>query len=204
MNNMKKKYIIIIICSIIFLILLRLLAIFGFFYLIFSSSNIEVNTDINKYNDYIGDTAYDEYQNKWDMDEEIFPSTINSSMNIIDYKMVYYNPWDSQYLSYLVVDYNREDYIREIERLRNYESTNYLGYYGARGFNKYALVAVYADSYYGFVYALTDGNSRIIYVELIFCNYQYDLDYNKYIDNDYLPVGFDASMDNSYQKRMLG
>jgi len=88
----EKKYIIIIICSIIFLIIIRLLAIFGFFYLIFSSSNIEVNTDINKYNVYIGDRAIKEYRNKWGMDEKIFPSTINSNMNVLDYKMVYYNP----------------------------------------------------------------------------------------------------------------
>ena len=200
---MKKKYIVIIICSITFIIILRLLAIFSFFYLIFSNSSIEVNTDINKYNNYIGDTAYKEYFDKWGMNEEIFPSIIKSNMNVLDYKMVYYNPWDAQYLSYLVVEYNEEDYIKKIERLRGYDSTKYLGYYGALGFDKYALIAMEADSYNGFVYALTDGKSRVIYVELIFCNYQYDFDYREYIDSDYLPIGFDAGENNNYQKENL-
>lgn len=200
---MKKKYIVIILCSIAFIIIIRLLFIFGLFNLLFSNSEIEVNTDISKYNDYIGINAYEEYKDKWGMDEDIFPVNITSYMNVIDYKMVYYNPWDAQYLSYLVVDYNRNDYVKEIKRLKDYNSTNYIDYYGVRGFDKYALLAMQADSYHGFVYAITDGESKIIYVELIFCNYQYDFDYKEYIDNDYLPVGFDASTDNSYQKRML-
>ena len=40
---------------------------------------------------------------------------------------------------------------------------------------------MYADDYQGFVYALTDGEGTIIYAELIFCNYCFDLDYEKYI-----------------------
>ena len=201
--SMKKKCIVIVLCSIIFIILIRLLLIFGFFYLFFSDSSIEVNTDINKYNNYIGDTAYKEYFDKWGMNEEIFPSIIKSNMNVLDYKMVYYNPWDAQYLSYLVVEYNEEDYIKEIERLRGYDSTRYLGYYGVDGFDKYALIAMEADSYNGFIYALTDGKSKVIYVELIFCNYQYDFDYSEYIDNDYLPIGLDARENNKYQKENL-
>ncbi len=43
----------------------------------------------------------------------------------------------------------------------------------------------------------------IIYVELIFCNYFYDLEYNKYININYLPDGFDATLDNSYERRMM-
>lgn len=62
---------------------------------------------------------------------------------------------------------------------------------------------MYADKYQGFVYALTDNENRIIYVELIFCNYFYDLKYEKYICTDYLPDGFDATSDNAYQKKML-
>ena len=195
---MKKKYIVIIICSIIFIIFVRLFFVFGLFYLLFSNSSIKVNTDISKYNDYIGNTAYEEYKDKWGMNEEIFPKRITENLDVLDYKMVYYNPWDAEYLSYLVVDYEEKDYIREIERLRGYESTTYLGYYGARGFDKYALIAMEADSYNGFVYAITDGISKIIYVELIFCNYQYDFDYREYIDKDYLPVGFNAMGNNLY------
>lgn len=200
---MKKKYIVIIVCIVLAVMLLRLLLVFSMFCLIFSGADIEINTDIEKYNDYIGNTAYLEYNDKWGMNEEIFPYQIKENMNVIDYKMVYYNPWDSEYLSYLVVDYNREDYIKEIQRLKKYHSTKYKGYYGVEGFDKYTLVAMEADSYNGFVYALTDGKSRVIYVELIFCNYQYDFNYQEYINKDYLPVGFDATSNNKYQKENL-
>ena len=63
-----------------------------------------------------------------------------------------------------------------------------------------------SDDYYGFVYALQDrdNENRIIYVELIICNFTYDIEYEKYIPDEYLPVGFNAHMDNPYRKKMLG
>ena len=163
-------------------------------------ANVEVNTDITKYNKFIGEQSIEEYRYKWGMDETIFPKEINDKMKVIDYKMVYYNPWDSQFLSYIVIDYNDEDYIKEVERLKTYNSTEYIGYYGVTGFSKYKLLAMYADSYNGFVYALSDEENRIIYVELIFCNYFFDLKYEEYIPVDYLPDGFDASENNKYMK----
>ena len=54
---------------------------------------------------------------------------------------------------------------------------------------------IYADSYYGFVYALAKNENEIIYVELIFCNGFYDLKYENYINTDYLPDGFNAKME---------
>ena len=166
-------------------------------------AKVEVNTEISKYNDYIGANAKEEYRKKWGMDEEIFPKMITKNMHVKDYKMVYYNPWDAQYLSYIVISYNDQDYKKEVERLEKYESTEYKGYYGVTGFSKYKLLAMYADSYSGFVYAITDNKDTIIYVELIFCNYCYDLDYKEYINKDYLPDGFDARDDNEYQKEMF-
>ena len=163
-------------------------------------TKIEVNTDINKYNDFIGDNAKEEYKNKWGMDESIFPKKITDKMNVKDYKMVYYNPWDAQYLSYIVIEYNDNDYKKEVERLEKYNSTEYYKYYSVEGFSKYKLLAIYADSYNGFVYAITDDENTIIYVELIFCNYFFDIDYKEYIDEKYLPDGFDASKDNKYEK----
>lgn len=162
-------------------------------------AKVEVYTDIEDYNKYIGENAIEEYKNKWGMDESIFPKEITSSMNVIDYKMVYYNPWDAQFLSYLVVEYDKDNYDNEIERLKSFKSTEYIGNYSVTGFSKYTLLAIYADDYNGFVYAITDDKSKIIYVELIFCNYFYDLEYKNYIDNDYLPDGFDATLDNPYQ-----
>ena len=165
-------------------------------------SQVEVNTDISRYNDYIGENAKEHYQVKL-FKEEIFPEHITEDMDVSDYKMVYYNPWDPQYLSYLVVDYTDEGYDAEIERLKSCETTDYIGCYGVTGFTKYDLVAMYADGYNGFVYAMTDGQCRIIYVEIMFCNYFMDLDYEDYIDTDYLPDGFDATKDNPYKEEMF-
>ena len=170
------------------------------------SATIDVYTDVENYHLYMqGEQALEEFQSKWGMDETIFPEEITADMDVQDFKMVHYNPWDSQYLGYLVVDYDTEDYQNEVSRLQSYESTDYLGNYGVTGFHEeYSLLAMYADDYQGFVYALTDHEDTIIYVELIFCNYFYDLEYEEYIPNEYLPVGFDATQDNAYQKEMLG
>ena len=82
------------------------------------------------------------------------------------------------------------------------EIDKYIGYYGVTGFTKYKLLAMEADSYNGFVYAIAKNN-KIVYVEIIFCNYFMDLDYKKYINEDYLPDGFDASIDNKYKQSMM-
>ena len=177
----------------------------GIIYLSSKNAEVEVNTDISRYQDYIGDNVLDEYSGKLGMDESIFPDKITDDMDVEDYKMVYYNPWDAQYLSYLVVDYDEAGFAKEVERLKKYDSTEYIGYYGVTGFDKeYELLAMYADSYQGFVYALSDREDTIIYVELIFCNYFFDLDYEEYIEESYLPLGFDATSDNLYRTQKLG
>lgn len=121
------------------------------------------DTDISHYSWYIGENAGEEYAEKWGMKEDIFPEEITNEMRVTDYKMVYYNPWDAQYLSYLVVEYEENNYQTEVKRLNNYASTEYIGYYGSESFmNGYKLLAMEADPYYGFVYALgTDKNSII-------------------------------------------
>ena len=205
----KKKTILLVIGTIIgagiLYWLLTCSVLFGFLYLVSKNASVDVNTDITKYEDYIGENALDEYDNKWGMDESIFPEKITADMEIEDYKMVYYNPWDAQYLSCLVVEYDEADFEQEKERLQEYDSTEYLGYYGVTGFqDEYELLAMYADSYQGFVYALSDKEDTIIYVEIIFCNYYLDLDYEEYIDAKYLPVGFDATVDNPYREEKLG
>ena len=134
------------------------------------------------------------------MSEEIFPKSINE-LNVKDFKMVYLDAWDNQYLSYLVVDYSKAEYKKEIERLNKYGIKDYIGYYGITGFTNYKLLAMESDSYQGFVYAITDDKSRIIYVEIIFCNYFMDIKYKEHIPNEYLPDGFDATINNSYRKK---
>ena len=56
------------------------------------------DTDISHYSWYIGENAGEEYAEKWGMKEDIFPEEITNEMRVTDYKMVYYNPWDAQYL----------------------------------------------------------------------------------------------------------
>lgn len=171
----------------------------------YEQSEIEENTDIALYNQFMGENANEEYRSKCGMDESIFPESITEEMKVQDYKMVYYNPWDPQYLSYLVVEYDEEQYQAEVERLKAYPSEEYMGIYSVTGFDeKYELLAMNSDQYYGFVYAITDNENTIIYVELIFCNYFMDLEYNDYIKEEYLPSGFDATLDNPYEKKMMG
>lgn len=203
-KSMKKaKNILIFAFLIILYLFVHVFLIFGVPVIFSNNAKVEINADVSKYNEYIGLNAKKEYQNKWNMNEEIFPSNITPEMNILDYKMVYYNPWDAQYLSYLVVDYDEEDYEKEVNRLNNYGIEDYIGYYSVTGFTNYQLLAMESDSYQGFVYAITDGNNKIIYVELIFCNYFYDIDYKKYINEEYLPDGFDATINNSYRKKFI-
>lgn len=172
----------------------------------FTTSKPEVYEDVNRYREYMSfSTSDDETKwEKWGMDETIWPERISRNMDVKDFTMVYFNPWDAQYLGYMVVDYPKEEYEREVERLKAYSSTEYIGYYGVREETTYDLLAINADPYYGFVYALTDGKGRIIYAEQIFCNYSMDLDYRAYIPEEYLLDGFDASLDNEYELKMMG
>ncbi len=173
-----------------------------------NDAEIEVYEDVSKYNEYMNfsngayEPGVDTIWTKCGMDETIWPAEITDSMNVADFKMVYYNPWDEQYLGYLVVDYTSEGYEKEVERLHNYESTEYIGYYDVKEEKTYDLLAVNADSYNGFVYALTDGKGRIIYAEQIFCNNFMDLDYNEYIPQEYLLDGFNATMESGYYKQI--
>ena len=169
------------------------------------TSKPEVHDNIENYAEYMSFShdGADSKWNKWGMDESIWPLTINDVSDVVDYKMVYYDPWDAQYLGYLVMDYSDGEYAAETARLKEYPSTDYVGYYSVTEEHTYELLAVYADEYNGFVYALTDGNSRIIYAEQIFCNYVLDLKYKEYIPEEYLLDGFDATKDNPYRKKIM-
>ena len=171
-----------------------------------ATAKVKIDTDPTHYTQYIGDDAQDEYRSKRGMEEYIFPRDINSDMKVVDYKMVYYNPWDPQYLSYLTVTYTPSDYAEELNRLEGIGVMPYEGNYGVTGFaGADDPIAMYADDYYGFVYAIhtPDKENTITYVELIFCNYFYDLKYEKYIPSEYLPLGFNAKRNNPYRKQKM-
>lgn len=202
-----KLKVVFIIIAVIFLVIIIRLFLLGsaIALLVLDGRRAEVHedTDVSHYLWYIGNEAKDEYAHKWGMNESIFPEKISDNMNVIDYKMVYYDPWDAQYLSYLVVEYDDESYKLEGEKLRRYASTEYMGYFGAEGFmEEYTLLAMEADPGFGLIYALAGTHNQIVYVELIFCNYFYDIDYKSMICEEYLPLGFDATVENSYRQQI--
>ena len=159
-------------------------------------SRPEITTDISKYEALrSGPNAEEDYQDKLGMDESIWPEKISDDMEVKDYKMVYWNPFDPQYLGYLVVKYPDSEYRAEIKRLKEYKSTEYKGYYSVTGEEDYELLAVIADPYYGFIYALGDDDKTIIYAEEVFCGFM-DLEYEKYMPKEYFLDGFDAGVDN--------
>ena len=163
-------------------------------------NRLHQTTNINDYSDVIGPKAKGIYESKWGMSEEIFPKKLTGKVE--NFKMLCDDFLDKQFLSYLVIDYNEEDYNKEIKRLEKIGIEEY-NYYGVTGFTKYQLIAMNSDDYNGFIYALTDGKSKIIYVELIFCNYIMDLDYENEMPKEYLPDGFNAKDNNPYEIEMM-
>ena len=93
------------------------------------TAKVEVYDDVSSYENYLAYADRDGKNkwSKWDMDESIWPRKITDSMKVLDYKMVYYNPWDAQYLGYLAVEYTPEAYAAETARLRAYPSDDYVG-----------------------------------------------------------------------------
>jgi hypothetical protein len=142
----------------------------------------------------MGENADEEYKFKnLKVDERIFPEELTDNMDVLEYKMVYYNPWDPQYLSYLTVAYSPEDYAAEKERLKKRGIAEYEGSYGVTGFPGGDPLAV-ATSSSGYVYAINtpDTENTITYCEMIFCNLFMDLDYKKYMPEEYFPLNFNA------------
>ena len=100
---------------------------------------IEVYTDIENYDNYFNTPIEDngDYQIFHQLDEEMFrlyPETITSDMDVEDFLVVYYNPWDPQFVTDLVVDYTADDYAEEITRLEAIGvEEEYLDYYNVTG-----------------------------------------------------------------------
>ena len=160
----------------------------------------EICEDPAEYGRYFGPGATEEYLAEENLDTAIFPAALTPEMDVREFRMIYYNPWDPQWLGYLTVAYSEADYAREAERLAAFPRGSYEGVYSVTGFAEEPL-AVNVDSYQGFVYAIpTPGEKNsVTYVLMEFCNYFYDLDYKAYIPEDYLPQGFDATSGNPYR-----
>ena len=168
-----------------------------------ATAKVEVYEDVSAYSDFFGDGAKEEHRGLLDMDQSVFPAAISENMDVREFKMVYYNPWDPQYLCYLTVQYTPETYRAEQDRLASCPHTAYRGIYSVTGFaGEREPLAMSADEYHGFVYAIpTPGQENsVTYVLIAFCNYFMDLDYGDYIPAAYLPEGFDAAEGNPYQR----
>lgn len=155
-------------------------------------------TDISQYESVLGKDG--KYKENYIALNDIFPDKLPDSSSVEKFHYEYYNPWDGNYLGHLVYTCSEEDFTKEYERLKGISSTENYQVYGITGF-PYELCAIYADEYYGVIYALADvTEKRFIYVELQFCNYFTDINYKKIIDKKYLPEGFDATNGNATRK----
>lgn len=202
--NKRKLIAIVVAIATITIIFWKKIALVGVVLFLFIGTLIarpEITTDISKYEALrSGPNAEEDYQDKLGMDESIWPEKISDNMEVKDYKMVYYNPWDPQYLGYLVVKYPDSEYKAEIDRLNAYKSTEYKGYYDVTGEKDYELLAINADPYSGFIYAMADEDNTIIYAEQVFCNYFMGLKYEKYMPKEYFLDGFNATQNSQYYK----
>ncbi len=132
----------------------------------------------------------------------VFPENTQGKI-VEDYKYVFYDPFDPQTLSYIVIVYDCDAIENELNRLALIGiNDEYKELYSVTGINEnYNLLAMLANDN-GFIYAMQDrkNENRIVYVYMDFCNCFYDLEYEKYIPNEYLPVGFNAHIDNPYSQ----
>ncbi|MCR4689347.1 MAG: helix-turn-helix domain-containing protein [Saccharofermentans sp.] len=173
----------------------------------FASSPVELSTDVSEYNKYIhnGSGYSSEYMMGNYPQFDIMPETIDAE--VIEYQIMYYNPWDAQYIVYMTLDYG-EGYSGEIDRLEAIGIDDYKGIYTVTGEPEgYDLVAMDSDDYNGFVYALIpegdSSNTKITYCAIMFCNYMLDVDVHDYMPDRYLLEGFDATADNPYEQQMM-
>ena len=201
------KIITIVVMAIVTHYVLAAVAMFTVVYAMFTSAKIEVSTDASDFNKYIhnGDDKDSEYSMGTNPLFDVMPEKIEAE--VTEYQLTYYNPWDGQYIVYMTLDYG-DRYDAEIARLQAIGIDDYKGIYTVTGEPAgYDLVAMDSDEYNGFVYAMIpegqDGNTKITYCAIVFCNYFLDLDVHEYMPDKYLLPGFDATDDNPYRQKMM-
>jgi hypothetical protein len=184
------------------IIIIAIICAIGFLVLVVSNFvEKEKTTDIREYEQYMGDKG--KHSGITLIESDIFPDSIPKSANVESFMYDYYNPWDPCFLVYLVYTCNDEDYEKEMKRLEAIPSSTDYAVYGTTEF-PYELCAVNADEYYGIIYAMTEeSENKIVYVEITACNYFSDIDYEKLIDKQYLPYGFDMSQNNLTRKNQM-
>ena len=195
-------------------VFLIMFIVFGLLSVEIAFQRIEVDTDIANYNHYLHQEQTKEEVEKYGYSAltgemfEIWPEHITADMSVTDYQYTYYNPWDPQYVIYMTVEYDPEAYENETERLAGLGIEDYIGIYSVTGEPEgYDIISMNSNDYYGFTYAMipegVSDNTRITYVSVWFCNYFLDLDVHKYIPDEYLLPGFDATENNPYRQENL-
>ena len=181
----------------------------GLFALLFYTAKIKVYEDVTQYNEYIHNPEPGGiYQTCNGEMFEIFPEEIGDTSKVEEFKFVYYNPFDAQYVTYLTMDYDENEYEEEIKRLESLGIEEYKDIYSVSDEpSGYDLIAMNSDTYHGFVYAMIPENEeesgKITYVGIWFCNYFLDLDIRDYVPNEYLLKGFNAEDGNPYRKQNI-
>ena len=146
---------------------------------------IKVTNNPENYNTYIHHVKPKGQDNEYIMGAspmfDIFPQKIE--VPATEFQIMYYNPWDAQYICYMTLDYG-EKYDAEIERLKKIGVEDYKGIYTVTGEPAgYDIIAMDSDEYSGFVYAMipenASGNTKITYCAIVFCNYALDVNVHK-------------------------
>lgn len=137
---------------------------------------------------------------------DIWPQNIQPNNKDIEYKFITYYDDVTAYTGYLKIKYNQDDYIKEVERLKNLTLYQYNTVENSIDFSQYTVLAI--DTYNlpghsGFTYALSKDNTEIIYIELEYPHEKPRNDYKKIIPTEYLPANLKFEEDNQVSKQQL-
>ncbi len=167
---------------------------------LFKGSISEHVIEIDKYESVLGENG--KYKEHFYRYNDIFPDKIEEDWKVEEFCYSYFNLADPCYMGYLVLELDENAFVQESTRLKNLQSSENRYIYDTTGFH-YDALAIYADDYYGYIYALADyDNSQIIYVELQFCNGIMDINYYETIEEKHLPIGFDVSVEYEFLNNM--
>ena len=181
--------------------------ILSLFVTVFASARIKVTNNTADYNTYIHHVMPKGQENEYIMGTwpmfDVFPDKIEATAT--EFQIMYYNPWDSQYIAYMTLDHG-DKYGAEIARLKAIGVDDYKGIYTVTGEPEgYDIIAMDSDEYSGFVYAMipenASGNTKITYCAVVFHNYALDVDVHKYMPDKYLLPGFDGTDHSPYRKK---
>lgn len=147
------------------------------------------STDVSDYGEFRESGCYSNFR--------IFPGIINDDMSVMSYLYQYTDTiFDPTSQIYMECTYEKDSYLREIERLQNI-SEEYNGeikkvLYDTESFYYPAYVTIDADNHC-YEYALILGDERIAYVFLQFVNKE-DIGF----PSEYLPKEYESIQDSGY------